>query len=96
MRRLLVLLTSSFALLTSALVFLLVQAPAALAYNDGRGFYGATNDKVVTNAGFILIVFFPTFVLVMSLIQWRLEKRKHARLDAKKAHAGNASWRGGW
>ena len=37
-------------------------APAAQADNDGRGFYGATNDKVVTDAGFILIVFFPLFV----------------------------------
>ena len=38
---------------------LLVLAPAAYASNDGRGFYGATNDKVVTNAGFILIVLLP-------------------------------------
>ncbi len=80
-----------------ALTFLLlVLAPAALAYNDGRGFYGATNDKVVTNAGFILIIFFPTFVLLMSLLQWRLDKRKDARKAAQKAHVGDARWRGGW
>ena len=71
-------------------------APAALAYNDGRGFYGATNDKVVTKAGFILIIFFPTFVLLMSLLQWRLDKRKDARKAAQKAHVGDARWRGGW
>jgi hypothetical protein len=71
-------------------------APSALAYNDGRGFYGATNDKVVTNAGFILIVFFPLFVLTMSLIQWRLDKRKQERKAAAKAHAGDPRWRGGW
>ena len=82
-------------LLASALV-LLVLAPAALAYNDGRGFYGATNDKVVTNAGFILILFFPLFVLVMSLLQWRLDKRKEARKAAQKAHVGDVRWRGGW
>jgi hypothetical protein len=82
--------------LTALAVVLLVQAPAALAYNDGRGFYGATNDKVVTNAGFILIIFFPTFVFTMSMIQRRLDKRKDARKAAQKAHAGNASWRGGW
>jgi preprotein translocase subunit SecG len=82
-------------LLTAALL-LALSAPAALAYNDGRGFYGATNDKVVTDAGFILIVFFPTFALVMSLIQWRLEKRKDARKAAQKAHALDSSWRGGW
>ncbi len=84
------------AALASALVLLLVLAPGALAFNDGRGFYGATNDKVVTNTGFILILFFPLFVLVMSLIQWRLEKRKDARKAAKKAHGGSASWPGGW
>ncbi len=74
---------------------LLVLAPAALAENDGRGFYGATNDKVVTDAGFILIVFFPTFVFVMSMIQRRLEKRKEASKAAKK-QLGGAEWHGGW
>jgi preprotein translocase subunit SecG len=79
-----------------AFTLLALSAPAALAYNDGRGFYGATNDKVVTNAGFILILFFPLFVLVMSLIQWRLDKRKEARKAAQKAHAFDSRWRGGW
>lgn len=82
--------------LLSSLILLLAFAPAALAYNDGRGLYGATDDKVVTNAGFILILFFPTFVLLMSLLQWRLEKRKDARKDAQKAHVGDSRWRGGW
>jgi hypothetical protein len=77
-------------------LLLLTLAPSALAYNDGRGFYGATNDKVVTNAGFILILFFPLFVLTMSLLQWRLDKRKEARKAAQKAHAGDPRWRGGW
>ena len=47
--------------------------------------YGETNDKVVTNAGFFLIAFFPTFVLVISLIMWRLDKRKDRRKAAEKA-----------
>jgi hypothetical protein len=79
-----------------SLTLLLVLAPAASAHNDGRGFYGPTDDKVVTNTGFILIIFFPTFVLVMSLIQWRLEKRKEARKAAEKSQLGNAHLRGGW
>ena len=82
--------------LSASAFLLLALAPAAFAYNDGRGFYGATNDKVVTNAGFILIIFFPTFVLLMSLLQWRLEKRKDARKAAQKARVGDARWRGGW
>jgi len=73
-----------------------VLAPVAQAANDGRGFYGATNDKVVTNAGFILIIFFPLFVFTMSMLQRRLDKRKEARKAAAKAHLGNAQWRGGW
>ena len=74
----------------------LALAPAALANNDGRGFYGATNDKVITNAALILILFFPLFVLTMSLIQRRLDKRKEARKAAHNAHLGDGRWRGGW
>ena len=79
-----------------ALTLLLVLAPAASATNDGRGFYGETNDKVVTNAGFIIIAFFPIFVFLMSMLQRRLEKRKEARKAAEKALLGNTQWRGGW
>jgi hypothetical protein len=85
-------------LMSTVLVLALVLAvfaPAAFAENDGRGIYGATNDKVVTDAGFILIIFFPTFVLVMSMIQARLEKRKEARKAAKK-QLGEVEWHGGW
>jgi hypothetical protein len=79
-----------------ALLASLVLAPAASAYNDGRGFYGATNDRVVTDAGFILVLFFPTFVFVMSMLQRHLEKRKEARKAAHKALMSNGQWRGGW
>jgi hypothetical protein len=78
------------------MVLLLVFAPAALAENDGRGFYGATDDKVVTEAGLILVVFFPTFVLLMSLLQRHLEKRKDARKAAQRSRLADARWRGGW
>jgi len=79
-----------------ALLVPLVLASVAQAENDGRGFYGATNDKVVTDAGFILIVFFPLFVLFMSRLQKHLEKRKEARIAAHKDHLTGAQWRGGW
>ncbi len=82
-------------LLGLALLATLVLAPVAQADNDGRGFYGATNDKVVTDAGFILIAFFPIFVFVMSMIQRHLDKRKEARKAAQKA-LGEVQWRGGW
>jgi len=78
-----------------ALVLLLLPG-AALAHNDGRGFYGETNDKVVTNAGFILIIFFPLFVFTMSMLQRRLDKRKAARKAARETQLGETQWRGGW
>jgi uncharacterized membrane protein len=83
--------------LTAFSVTLLTLAPDALArQTGGEGFYGQTTDKVITNAMFLTIIFFPTLILVFSLIQWRLDKRKHARMDAAKRRAANADWRGGW
>jgi preprotein translocase subunit SecG len=78
-----------------AVVVLLALSPAAQAAQDGRGFYGATDDKVVVDAGFILIIFFPVFIFTMSMLQRHLDKRKAAR-KAQKAELGNAQWRGGW
>jgi hypothetical protein len=77
------------------LLLVLALAQTANAYNDGRGFYGATNDKVVTNTGFIVIAFFPIFIFLMSMLQKRLDKRKEARHAAHKS-LGDAQWRGGW
>jgi hypothetical protein len=79
------------------LIFVLVLAPAALAHDGGEGWYGETNDKVVTNAGFLLIIFFPVFVFVMSMLLAALERRKDRRKKARKALAGDRSgWPGGW
>jgi hypothetical protein len=71
---------------TTISLLLLVAAPAALA-DAGQGWYGETDDKSVTN---------PTIITIFTLIQRRLDKRKHARMDAKKRRAANADWRGGW
>jgi hypothetical protein len=76
-----------------ALTALLVLAAPVFAHDGGEGLYGETNDKVVTNAGFILIIFFPLFCLFASLIQWQLEKRKDARKAVAKARAQAP---GGW
>ena len=83
-------------LLSLALVVVLVAAPVALAHDGGQGSYGEANDKVVTNAGFILIVFFPLFVLVMSMVQMALDRRKDRRKAAQKALAREDRVRGGW
>jgi hypothetical protein len=85
------------AVLPVTAVTLLVLAPAALAHDGGEGWYGETDDKVVTNAGFILIVFFPVFVFLMSMLQGHLEKRKERRKKVDKSLAGEQqTWRGGW
>jgi preprotein translocase subunit SecG len=86
------------ALETTALTLavLLVTAATAAAHDGGEGLWGETNDKVITNAGFFLIAFFPLFILVMSFIQWRLDKRKAARTAAAKARRARADARGGW
>ena len=76
-----------------------LTAPAALAaegHDGGEGLWGESDDKVITNAGFFLIAFFPTFVLVMSLIMWRLDVRKDRRKAAEKARKSRADSRGGW
>jgi hypothetical protein len=78
------------------LALLAVTAPAALAHDGGEGLWGETNDKVITNAGFILIAFFPLFILFASLLQWKLDKRKEARKRAAKARVARADVRGGW
>jgi hypothetical protein len=84
------------ALITSALLASLVLAPVAGAYNDGRGLYGDLLEEAVTTTGFALIIFFPLFVFLMSMLQKHLEKRKEARKAAHKASLANGQWRGGW
>jgi hypothetical protein len=84
------------AVVLAGLLALALLAPAALAHDGGQGTYGETNDKVVTNAGFLVIAFVPLFIGLMSALQWRLDKRKQARLAAKRARATDAEWRGGW
>ncbi|CAN5154820.1 hypothetical protein BH20ACT16_BH20ACT16_03310 [soil metagenome] len=78
--------------LLAATVLLVVAAPV-MAHNNGEGWWGETNDRVITNAGFILIIFFPLFIFLVSLLQWRLEKRKDRRKAQAKRHAQTA---GGW
>ena len=82
--------------LTLALTTALVLAPAALAHDGGEGLWGETNDKVVTNAGFILIAFFPLFIFLMSMLQMSLDRRKERRKAAHKALAREDRVRGGW
>jgi ABC-type nickel/cobalt efflux system permease component RcnA len=83
-------------LLPTTVALFWMMAPVAMAHDGGEGWYGETNDKVVTNAGFILIAFFPLFILFASMLLWKLDKRKDARKKAAKARASSRRWQGGW
>jgi len=66
------------AALLSIWALLLVTAPAAFA-DEGVGLAGPTTDKTVTFFCFGVIIFFAALVIVLSLIQGKLEKRKEQR-----------------
>ena len=62
----------------SIMALMLVAAPAALAEN-GVGLAGPTTDKTVTFFCFGVMGFFAILVIVLSLVQGRLDKRKERR-----------------
>lgn len=66
------------AALLSIWALMLVAAPAALA-DEGVGLAGPVTDKTVTFFCFGVIAFFAALVIVLSLIQNRLDKRKEQR-----------------
>jgi len=79
----------------STLLLLALLAPVALArtgHDGGQGTYGEADDKVVTKAGFIVIIFFPLLVLLLTLLQNYLDKRKYRRKKQLPAQ----DWAGGW
>jgi hypothetical protein len=57
----------------------LALAAPAMAEKGGEGLYGKTDDKVITNFGYGLIIFFTTLVIALSVGQYLLERRKTRR-----------------
>jgi hypothetical protein len=82
------------ALLT--LSILLLSAPLALAADDGQGTYGPADDKVVTDAGFILIGGIPLLLMLLSIAYSVLDHRRVRRMEAAKKRRARADQRGGW
>jgi putative copper export protein len=70
--------SSIIATLLVALLSMLLTAPVALADN-GVGLAGPTTDKTVTFFCFGVIAFFAILVIVLTVIQERLERRKERR-----------------
>ena len=60
----------------SALLVSLLLAAPAFALDNGEGTYGKTDDKIITNAAFLLMIFFTSLVILLSLAQHLLGKRK--------------------
>ena len=69
------------ALAAVALSQLVLAAPAFA--KNGEGLVGETNDKVITFFCLGLVVFFTVVVIVGTLIQSSLERRKEARKAAR-------------
>jgi Ni/Fe-hydrogenase subunit HybB-like protein len=69
---------SVFSLLATLVLTLLLAAPA-MAEKGGEGLYGKTDDKVITNFGFGLMIFFTVLVVGLSIGQYLLEKRKQRK-----------------
>ncbi len=62
-----------------SLCIAIALAAPALADEGGEGLYGKADDKVITNFGFGLMIFFAVLVLGLTLIQSALERRKRRR-----------------
>jgi hypothetical protein len=56
---------------------------ALLASDNGEGIYGPTDDKIITFFSLGVVVFFVLAVILLSLLQGRLERRKEERKAAE-------------
>jgi hypothetical protein len=74
-----------------ALATQLYLAAPALAADDGEGLAGETNDKIITFFALGVLVFFTAVIILGTIIQSSLEKRKYARMEAHKRGRS-----GGW
>jgi multisubunit Na+/H+ antiporter MnhB subunit len=75
---------------------LLFADPAFATAYGGEGIYGATNLTEVTNAMFFVLLLIPVLIIVLSLLQGWLDRRRHDKLAAEKALAQAEPHKGGW
>jgi hypothetical protein len=78
-------------LLVSLGLLLAFAAPAiAAGTDDGEGWVGEADDRIITFFSLAVIAFFPLVALVLSLIQAALDRRKERRKAA--AMRRRAGW----
>ena len=63
----------------TGLALALAFAAQALADEGGEGIYGKTDDKVITNFGYGLMIFFTVLVVGLSIAQHLLDRRKRSK-----------------
>jgi hypothetical protein len=73
-----------------ALAMNLYLAVPALATDDGEGLAGELNDKIITFFSLGVLLFFFLVVVLGTIIQGSLEKRRYAKLEARKR--GRTGW----
>ena len=73
-----------------ALAIQLYAAAPALAGDDGEGLAGELNDKIITFFSLGVILFFTLVVILGTVIQGALDKRRYAKLEARKR--GRTGW----
>jgi nitrogen fixation/metabolism regulation signal transduction histidine kinase len=71
------------AALATTVASLALAAPAFAATDDGEGLVGETDDKIVTFVSLGVLLFFVFFVVIATIIQSRLERRKDAAKAAR-------------
>ena len=79
-----------------ALALAAIASASENGHDGGEGWYGLTNDKIITNAGFLIIGGIPLLIFLISLLQHSLDKRKERRKKAAKLRSASPQWRGGW
>jgi hypothetical protein len=61
----------------------LLSEIALLASDNGEGLVGETDDKIITFFSLGVVVFFVVAVILLSILQARLERRKEQRKAAE-------------
>jgi uncharacterized membrane protein YphA (DoxX/SURF4 family) len=76
-------LRATAAYLVAFCLFFAIAATSAFAQTDGEGLLGETDDKMVTFFSLGVMLFFVAVVVVGTMIQSALDRRKEEKLAAR-------------